>query len=103
MLLKVGNKKVLVKSVILFGTTARANNLDGYVLNSNGQPIGYNKDYSDRKNREVVNLNDIILTANNQLPTLTRKDKAISNAIIDYAIVYKGATVKSSDRIEVIA
>lgn len=100
--LQVGNKKIKVERVLLFGTNKRAYNLDGYVLNSNGVPLGYHDQYSDHKTRKVVNLNDIKPTKLGYFPHLTREHKALINAICDYAIVYKGASIKNNERIKVL-
>lgn len=100
--LQVGNKKIKVDRVLLFGTSKRAYNLDGYVLNGNGVPLGYDDRYSDYKTRKVVNLNDIKPTQAGYFPHLTREHKALINAICDYAIVYKGVSIKNNERIKVL-
>ena len=100
--LQVGNKKIKVDRVLLFGTTKRTYNLDAYVLNNSGVPLGYNNQYRSYKTRRVVKLEEIKPTKDGYLPNVTRVQKAIINAICDFAIVYKGASISANERIKVL-
>lgn len=102
MKLQVGSVQINIHKVILFGTNKRAHNLDGYVLNSEDEPIGYYQNYTPRKKRRVINVDTIKPTTSGLLPYRTRDDHAIHKAIIDYAIVYKGAKVTKNDRLKVL-
>ena len=103
MKLQVGNKKINIDRVLLFGTTKRTYNLDAYVLNDSGIPLGYNNQYRSYKKRKIVKLDEIKPTKDGYFPKVTREQKAIINAICDFAIVYKGATITSNERIKVLS
>lgn len=102
MKLQVGTVQVDVHKVILFGTNKRAHNLDGYVVNSDDEPIGYNKKYTPRKQRRIIDVDQIKPTDKGYLPYLTRDDRAIYEAIVNYAIVYRGARFLDRARLKVL-